>query len=164
MNRTFKFAFILLTTVITSSIAASDLYKTVQVPDISDLANDIEIMKKYKRPMIVEISADDCPYCRLIEESVLHPMILSGEYEDIVLLRKININGYSDITDFNGQQITHSDFADLYGVSLTPTVLFLDANGKEVAPRMLGVPNIDFYGAYVDINIELARKAIGAVN
>ncbi len=162
MIRTIVSSLVLTLSIYITSVFAAITFDNVTVPEITDLHEDVQTMLQHKRPMIVEVSAEDCPYCRLIEESVLYPMILSGEYEETVLLRKIDINGYTDIKNFSGESITHSQFAEQYGVSLTPTVLFLDAYGNEIAPRMLGVPNIDFYGAYVDINIEAARKALNS--
>lgn len=41
-------------------------------------------------------------------------------------------------------------------VRIAPTVLFLDGE-REVAERLVGYPSPDFYGAYLDERIEVAR-------
>ena len=80
------------------------------------------------------MAAEDCPYCHLIEEKVLRPMIMSREYDDKILLRKINIDDSRSFQDFDGNLITNREFAKRYKVNLTPTVLFLDHTGSEIAP------------------------------
>ncbi|MCB1756239.1 MAG: hypothetical protein KDJ38_11990 [Gammaproteobacteria bacterium] len=133
----------------------------VEVTRVSDLQADAGHMTERQLPMVVEMAADGCTYCLLIEEKVLQPMILSGDYEDKALLRKLYIDDPTDIRDFDGSPISQSEFARRYKVSLTPTLLFLDHTGKEIAPRMTGVPLIDFYGLYLDGAIDQARSTLG---
>lgn len=41
--------------------------------------------------------------------------------------------------------------------AFTPTVLFFDARGNEIAQRLVGVAMPDFYGAYLDAELATAR-------
>ncbi len=123
----------------------------------SDMSVDATKMSAEQLPMVVEMAAEFCTYCKLIEEKVLVPMILSGEYESKVLLRQVDIGETTELTDFTGEKISQSEFASRYKVYLTPTVLFLNHKGEEIAPRMTGVPLIDYYGIYLDEAIEVAR-------
>jgi len=47
-----------------------------------------------------------------------------------------------------------------YGVFVTPTLLFLDADGLEVSKRIVGINSVDFFGAYVDEALAEGRKRI----
>ncbi len=140
--------------------AASADSQTVRVSELNDFKSDAALMSNKRLPMVVEMAADDCPYCVQVEEYVLRPMIMSGEYSDKILLRKVYIDESTTLLDIDGDAVSQADFADRYGVNLTPTILFLDEKGREIAPRMVGVPLIDFYGIYLDQHIETARTAL----
>lgn len=124
------------------------------------MATDGLKMSAEELPMVVEMAAEYCTYCKLIEEHVLVPMILSGDYESKVLLRQVNIDESTALIDFNGEEVSQSEFARRYKVKITPTVLFLNHRGEEVVPRMTGVALIDYYGYYLDERIETARAEI----
>ena len=65
-------------------------YPPVAVPDAADLAGTGALSRARQLPIMLVFSADDCPYCRLLEEEFLKPMLISGEYDDkVIFLRKI---------------------------------------------------------------------------
>jgi hypothetical protein len=43
---------------------------------------------------------------------------------------------------------------------VTPTLLFLDAGGTEVAEKMVGINNIEFYGFYLLKNLQAAHEQL----
>jgi hypothetical protein len=43
---------------------------------------------------------------------------------------------------------------------LAPTVLFFGSQGREVAARLKGAYLPDFYGAYLDEQLAIARQAV----
>lgn len=47
-------------------------------------------------------------------------------------------------------------------VRVAPTVLFLGADGEELAERLVGYSSPDFYGAYLDQRIMQARQRLGS--
>ena len=47
-----------------------------------------------------------------------------------------------------------------WGVKVLPTVLFFGKGGVEVAPRLVGASIPDFYGAYLDERLRVARAAV----
>lgn len=160
--RTFLALFILLGSVGWLTAGAGNTQPTaIKVAEVHDLQADSGRMADMRLPMVVEMAAVGCTYCLLIEEKVLQPMIMSGEYEDKALIRKLSMDDSGDIKDFDGSTISQSEFASRYKVSLTPTLLFLDHTGKEIVPRMTGVPLIDFYGQYLDTAIDEARSVLG---
>jgi hypothetical protein len=51
-------------------------------------------------------------------------------------------------------------FARRYGAEVTPTSLFMDGQGRELADRIVGISNIEYYGFYLDKAIASASKAM----
>ena len=47
---------------------------------------------------------DECPYCKLLKEDFLIPMLISGDYTDKVILREAHIAAGAIITDFSGKK------------------------------------------------------------
>ena len=117
------------------------------------------------KPLLLEFSAASCGYCRLLEEEVLNPTLLDRDYDRRVLMRKVMIDGAERLTDFDGSDtINTSQLANRYNVHVTPTLLFVDSQGQELAKRMVGVTTLDFYGAYLDAALEISRDKLRAMN
>ena len=100
--------------------------------------------------IMLEISASDCGYCRTLEEEIIKPMLRSGDYERNVLIRKLEIDSYADVRHFSGDKVSAAQLASQYSIFVTPTLIFLDGQGREVSKRILGINSLDFFGGYVD--------------
>ncbi len=107
-------------------------------------------------PILLMFAADFCAYCERLEEDFLRPMLRSGDYEDKVLIRKLHIDSEEKIRDFNGDEISPAEIAEQYAVSVTPTVVFIDGDGVELAPKRVGLTTPDFYVGYLDDAISQA--------
>lgn len=150
-------------------VAADTSTKPGQLQMVEDLQSLVSQMAEQHQPMVIEMAGEYCTYCHLLEEEILQPLLLSGEYESKALIRKLDIDDPSLIVDFDGSEISQQAFSRRYKVFLTPTVLFLGPDGSEVAPRMTGIPMIEFYGHYLAQSIEqarsnLAKKVTAATN
>jgi thioredoxin-related protein len=110
--------------------------------------------------IMLQMSASYCDYCELLEEEIIKPMLRSGDYTETVFIRKIEIDSYYSITGFKGEQNSPDKIAADYKILVTPTLLFLDGDGNEVAKRILGVNSLDFYGGYVDDAIDEGLQRI----
>lgn len=119
-------------------------------------------MKQEKLGLVIMFHAQYCDYCKRLERDLLQPMVRSGEYDDKVLIRKIQVDGTYDLVNFNGQQISSDQLSTMYDASLTPTLVFLDADGAEQAEKILGYNTPDLFGAYVDQAINKLHKAVTA--
>ena len=117
-------------------------------------------MKQEKLGLVIMFHAEYCDYCERLENDLLQPMVRSGEYDDKVLIRKIQVDGAYDLVNFNGQQISSDQLSTMYDASLTPTLVFLDADGAEQAEKILGYNTPDLFGAYVDRAINKLHKAL----
>ena len=110
--------------------------------------------------LLVMFHASYCEYCERLEEDLLLPMLRSGEYDEKILLRKIQIDSSDDLINFNGKKITTSQISSLYGAEMTPTLVFLDASGEEQSERILGYTTPDLFSAYVDKGIDELYKVV----
>ena len=108
------------------------------------------------RPLLLLISRKGCPYCTLIKKEILQPMLISGEYADKIIIREIIINTGSTLIDFDGSTIDTANLADRFRTNLTPTLLFLGPDGKELADRIVGINTIELFSYYVDQAIDEA--------
>ena len=104
--------------------------------------------------------AEDCAYCRKLEQLFLLPMQRNAEYGEKILLRMVSLSDFDSLIDFNGRSITTNEFAAQYDVSLTPTLVFLNANGVEMSEKLVGIWSEDFYGGFIDNRIDEAREKL----
>ena len=109
-------------------------------------------------PLVLLVSLPGCPYCELVRRSYLLPMRAEG-------LQAFQINvtdSRQPVRDFAGAVSNGAALARQWKASFTPTVLFFDARGNEIAQRLVGVAVPDFYGAYLDAELATARGKLGS--
>jgi len=127
----------------------------------SNLANDGQAAQSDCKPLLLEFSANSCSYCRLLEEEVLNPTLLNRSYDQRVLMRKLVIDEHTPMTDFDGGgKVSPGQLASRYKVFVTPTLVFVDSHGTELAERMIGVTTLEFYGGYLDAALDKAKAAL----
>lgn len=144
------------------SLGAHAAPSPVQVPQTTDLAADGRLAAERQLPILLVFSAHHCGYCELLEEEILKPMLLSGDYEDKVLIRKVILDGVGTLHNFDGQAVEAGSFATYRDVYVTPTILFVDARGRELAPRLVGINTVEMFAGLVDAAIEQARDKLNA--
>jgi thioredoxin-related protein len=137
---------------------------TVQVAQTTDLASVASIARDRKLPILLVFSAHHCTYCELLEDEILKPMLLSGDYRDRVMIYKVMLDDESEIQDFNGNTLSPATLSQRYDVYVTPTMLFLDANGQELSERILGINTVEMFGGLVDQAIDTSLAKLGIVN
>ena len=139
---------------------AASLQAEVRVPVAHDLQQQGRQAQSRQLPIMLTFSADDCSYCELLEEDFLQPMLLSGEYEDLVIIRKLILDDGSSVSDFSGRDIEATQLSDQYRVFVTPTIIFIDGEGRELAERIVGINTPELFGGYLDACIDTARASI----
>ena len=130
------------------------------IPEATDLRALADLARKHQLPIMLMVSQDHCPYCVLLKNDLLNPMMISGDYTDRVIMAELIIDLGGTITDFDGQKINPRDVAVRYDSTFSPTLLFLDADGRQVRKRMVGVNTIEMYSYYVDESIDAALKKV----
>ncbi len=111
-------------------------------------------------PVIVFVSRDACPYCRTLRDKILEPMLAAGKFDHRAILVEISLDRGESLTGFKNTQMTAKDFAESYRAEITPTLLFLDSNGREISRRRVGISNLELYGHYLQESIDEALRAI----
>ena len=141
-----------------------DDYPFVEIPYTQDFATLAAHSEREGRAILLMFSGDHCRFCTTVEENFLKPMLRSGDYDGLISMHKVHLSGSQRLVDFNGQAITASELAQRYGVFVMPTVVFLDPQGNEVAPKRVGLMTEAYYGGYLDESIRTAAAAVAAHN
>lgn len=134
--------------------ADKKLYLSHDLTELSKLA------KHEKKLILLLVSLEDCPYCERLKADVLNPMMQSKSDYQHVLFAEIQMDDTWAITDFNGQNLTGSDWARKAKVYTAPTLLLLDADGQALSKPTVGYTSPDFYPFYLDQKLESARKKL----
>ena len=127
--------------------------KIQRVRDFPELA---ERAARERRVILLLVSQKTCPYCHLIKEEIIRPMILGGDFKDQILIRELFMDNGEMIVDFQKKQQEARDFVREYGVSVTPTLLFLGADGKQLEEKMTGINTVEMYWYYLSQSIQKA--------
>ena len=131
---------------------AQNLQKSYQTSGINEA--------QQQKVVLLLVSQPNCTYCALINAEILHPMILSGHYQNTTLFTELEINTGRHVKDFSGQSVDANAFAQRYNAWATPTLLFLNSKGEEIAEKIVGINTLDLYNYYVDKSLRLAFKKI----
>lgn len=114
-------------------------------------------------PIMLLFGAEWCEYCELLVEQVFDPMVLGGLYDGkVVHMRHVGVDQDKPIKDWNGNLIKKDKFAYNLDADLTPTVLFLDGSGNEIAPRIVGIQEVTMYTNVIHRSLNLAYLTMGS--
>lgn len=128
--------------------------------EVEDLAALGAVARESGVPILLMFASEDCHYCERLEAEVLGPMKLAGDDPDMVLLRKVMLETSRSLRDFNGNEIRVDELARLKNVGMVPTLFLLDADGQVLVPKMVGYTSPDFYPAYLEQAIAVARRLL----
>ena len=125
-----------------------------------DLASVAVEAKEESVPIVLVFTAPYCSFCEILKEEIIHPGLIGGHYSGRARLAELDLGSFLDVTDFDNERVSPEALASRYGVDITPTLLFLNNEGEEIADRMVGIGNHEFASAYLDRGIEQARSAL----
>lgn len=125
-----------------------------QLPFPHDLVPTAQQAGRVGQPLVLMVSLPGCPWCELIRRNYLMPMAAEGLPAYELLINDRN----SMLRDFQAQRISAEVFSKQLNIRTTPTLLFLNARGLEIAPRIEGVASVDFVGAVLDERLNAARE------
>jgi len=152
--------------VLFSQIALSKPPKSLeqyQMIESTNLSQIIEANQNQSKVIILYVSSPFCPFCKKLEEEILTPMLKSGDYADKVLLRKFTIDSKQLITNFQGKSQRPKSLMKEYKVKVTPTLLFLDKNGKQLSDAIVGYSNDEFFWYYLDTAIDESNQQLNKI-
>ncbi|HHJ17002.1 MAG TPA: hypothetical protein ENJ80_09925 [Gammaproteobacteria bacterium] len=146
--------------VLAATMIFSASHALADVPLADSLAQAGQQAERSCVPLLLEFAADDCDYCVLLEREILAPTLLNRDYDRRVLMRKLVLDRDLELRDFTGKPVSAAQLAGRYKVFVTPTLLFVDAQGRELAERMVGVTTLEFYGGYLDQALDAAQDKL----
>lgn len=143
--------------------AAADRPTLAQINDIRDT---VRLAQNHNLPILIMFGTEHCPYCEMLREDFLIPMIISGDYTDKVILREVHVAYDANIIDFSGIKVSTRDFADRYDVKLFPTMVLIDSKGRPLVKKIIGITTPSLFGGTLDASIDealmLTKKIIPA--
>jgi thioredoxin-related protein len=126
------------------------------LPVAKTLDEDLRAALIRAQPVVVLVSLDGCPFCKVVRENYLRSVLI----EDRLAVVQVDMRKATMIKDFSGQVTTHEQLIKTWGIKLAPTVLFFGKDGKELVERLVGGSNSDFYGAYLQQRIDQATALL----
>lgn len=125
------------------------------LPAPGSLASALALALRNGQPLVVLASTDGCPWCKLVRDNYLEPLQRDQGLQAV----QLDLGSRAGLVDFAGGAATHDELLRRWRVQVAPTLLFFGRDGREVAPRLVGVAR-DFYGAYLDQRLATARRAL----
>lgn len=130
----------------------------VGLPRAKSLSDELALALKNRHPLVVMVSLDGCPYCKLVRENYLNSLLR----EQGLPVVQVDMQSSVALQDFKGETLTHDTLIHAWNIRSAPVVLFFGPGAVEVAPRLEGVSSPDYYGAFLDQRLEQAQAAIKA--
>lgn len=125
------------------------------LPSSQHLPDELAAALARRQPLLVMVSLEGCVYCRIARQSHLAPMHRSGQP-----MVQIDMRSDLRVVDFEGRSTTHDELARRWKIAITPTLLFFGPGAREVADRMEGAYQPDFYGPYLEDRLVQARQRL----
>ena len=111
-------------------------------------------------PVVVMVDQEDCPFCERVEDEFFSALLASENWHERAIYGKVSLDYPETIIDSDGSSIATRKFLKPYKTNLTPTILFLDAEGRELSDKMIGLSTPDYYLYYLEQAIDNAWRAL----
>ncbi len=109
---------------------------------------------KNNSPIVVLLERSDCDYCKTINREFISPLSTASRYQGKVFFTRVSLDEGEVIKGFDRRLIPTVQFGAFYDAEFSPTILFLDGDGKQISGKLVGLANIDFYGFYLEQGIK----------
>lgn len=146
-------------------ICQQSLYAAgTEIPQANNLVEIGHLSSQQDTPAVVFVSREACPYCRTLRDSILKPMLAAGKFENRAILVEVSMERTDPLIGFENNPVTAQEFGESYRAGITPTLLFLDSEGREIGKRIVGISNLELYGFYLQKSIDEALLEIRSKN
>ena len=132
------------------------------LPPLQDLQADASQSRRSGLPIVLFFYSHTCPYCRVVEQDYLQWVVKDNERQPRILLRAVDINADTPITNFDGSRTGMRALARAQGVRLVPHLRFVGPAGEGLAPDLIGVSIPDYYAGYLEEAIQQAVEQLRA--
>lgn len=123
---------------------------------IKDAREAAQLSESRNLPILIMFATDECPYCELLKEEFLIPMIISGDYTDKIILREAHVGTEESIINFSGKEVTMDEFGSQYSIRMFPTMVFVDSKGQQLVEKIIGITTPSLFGGTLDDQIDKA--------
>ncbi|MDN3647782.1 thioredoxin fold domain-containing protein [Reinekea marina] len=113
-----------------------------------------------QKPLILYVAHSTCPFCKQLDKEIMPAVLNSKAYTDTVIVQKLVWDSFAPVNWIDNLPTPPDDIVTMYKVRATPTLLFLNEKGEEIAKRIEGYRGADFYWVYLDKSIEQARQQL----
>jgi len=109
-----------------------------------------QLASQQNKKVMVFAEADWCPYCKRMHKEVFPKKSVQDSLKKYFYAVSLDIESDEKVT-FNGQTFTQQSLSRKFGVSATPTTIFLNSNGNIIGtqPGFLRSDVFDKLLAYV---------------
>lgn len=125
-----------------------------------DLRRDGEEAERRSIPLLLYFSQHHCGYCKRIEEEILLPMMISGHYNERIILREVSIDEGETAIGFAGTRIDNRMLFHEYDGMVTPTLVLTDGSGHRLTGSLSGINTVEYFGWYLDSAIDEATRQL----
>ena len=129
-----------------------------QLPTAVSLSDELQQAVATGSPLLVMVSLEGCPFCRIARENDLSPM---HDRQGLPVVQ-VDMRSKKLIKNFQGVMQTHDEWIRSMNVRVAPTILFFGRAGVEIVERMSGGYIPDFYGAYLDDRLRQAKVLLAS--
>jgi len=107
---------------------------------LGDLPSELkQASKEGKQGLLLVYEMEGCPFCEWLHRTALREPSVQDYYRRHFSVLRIDVRGGTSLTAFDGRDVTEAAFATMQKVAGTPTSVFYDLDGREVA-RFSGAP------------------------
>lgn len=131
------------------------------LPSASQLQQDGALSAASQRPVVLFFTLPGCSYCRIVRYDYLLPMLRGQTESEQTLIREVSVTGERMLTAFDGQRMTEAELARRYKVTMTPTLLLVNAQGEVIAEPLLGGDHPNYIAQLNRLLAEAGQKMGG---
>ncbi|MDD4880192.1 MAG: thioredoxin family protein [Gallionellaceae bacterium] len=126
-------------------------------PKLGDLKEDLAAARaEGKNGILLMFEMDDCPFCDRMKRTVLNQSQVQDYFRQHFIIYPMDTRGDAAMVDFKGKDTNEKSFALEQRARATPTFIFYDLDGNEMA-RFTGATQT------VDEFMLLGRFVVGGV-
>lgn len=111
-----------------------------------DLPEELALAKaEGKQGLAIMFEAEDCPPCKRMKRDILSQVRVQEYYRKHFRVISIDFNGDQEVVDPAGKAWTEKRFSGKEGIGIrgTPSFLFLDLQGREMARQYGEIRSVD---------------------
>ena len=118
-----------------------------------DFKEDVAEAARDNKRVLVYFGQDGCPYCKALMKANFGPGATADKTQRHFVAIALNIWGDREVTWLDGRRTTEKALARTLGVQFTPTLLFLETDGR-LALRLDGYQAPERFARILDYVIE----------